>query len=235
MSNSENKIVLSLGGSLIYPPGGIDISFLKKFNEFIRTCLKENPKRRFFIVAGGGRVARMYQETAKEITNGAISDQDLDWLGIAGTRQNACLIRSILSDIADPEIVKDYNNLPELKREILIGGGWNPGHSTDFDAVKFADYYGADVIINLSNIGQVYDRDPRKYPDAKPIDKINWGDFIKIVGEVWTPGTNLPFDPIAAKSAQKLGKKVVILNGGDFSNLKDYLDGRKFVGTVISD
>jgi uridylate kinase len=47
------------------------------------------------------------------------------------------------------------------------------------------------------------------------------------------PGRNIPFDPVASKLAQKNNINVVILNGNKVDNLKKYLVGDKFKGTVI--
>ena len=71
----------------------------------------------------------------------------------------------------------------------------------------------------LFHIAQVYDKDPKKYPEAKPFDKMSWSELRAIVGDKWTPGANVPFDPIAAKEAEKSGLKVVMLNGRDLDNL----------------
>ena len=88
-------------------------------------------------------------------------------------------------------------------------------------------------IINLSNIDYVYDKDPRKYPDAVRIEKISWADFRTLLPSEWDPGLSSPFDPIAAKEAEYLGIEVAIMNGKNIENLKNYLDGQEFLGTVI--
>lgn len=93
--------------------------------------------------------------------------------------------------------------------------------------------YGVSHVINLSNITKVYDKDPNKYNDATPIDKISWTEFRKLVGDKWIPGMNAPFDPIAAQKAQELGIKVVVMSGNDFDNIDAYFHGDDFVGTVI--
>ena len=67
MSNTKDKVVLSLGGSLVVPDGGIDVAFLKEFNKFIRDSLKNNPDRQFFIVMGGGTIARHYRDAGEEV------------------------------------------------------------------------------------------------------------------------------------------------------------------------
>jgi uridylate kinase len=96
---------------------------------------------------------------------------------------------------------KKYKKIA-FKQKVLVGGGWKPGRSSDGAMIKYANTYGAATAINLSNIDYVYDKDPRKFKDAKPIRQISWKDYLKIVGSRWDPGKNFPFDPIAAKEAQ---------------------------------
>ncbi|MDR1253159.1 MAG: UMP kinase, partial [Treponema sp.] len=89
------------------------------------------------------------------------------------------------------------------------------------------------VVINLSNIEKVYTDDPRKNPDAKPVDTISWEDFRALVGDEWVPGKNVPFDPVASRHAAKIGLKVICAAGKNLDNLKKILRGEDFVGTSI--
>lgn len=79
----------------------------------------------------------------------------------------------------------------------------------------------------------VYEKDPKEFPQAKPIEEATWPEFRELVGDKWVPGMNAPFDPIAAKNSQELGLTTVILNGKNLDNLQNYLDGKEFVGTII--
>jgi len=119
------------------------------------------------------------------------------------------------------------------RAKLLIAGGYKPGRSTDYAAVLLAERIGAKSVINLSNIDYVYDCDPKKYPDAKKIKEISWPNFRKLVGDKWLPGMNAPFDPIASKEAQAAGLSTVIINGHKLEELKKYMDGQKFRGTLI--
>ncbi len=229
----SDKIVMSIGGSLIVPEGGIDTKFLANLNRFVREQLAINKNRQFFLVAGGGKLARDYRDAGAEVIKHELTDDDLDWLGIHSTRLNAHLLRTIFRDIAHPVILENFDTIRKPTEPVVVAAGWKPGHSTDFDAVLVCEDYGVRSIINLSNVETVFDKDPNKYKDAKPIHKISWADFRKIVGDEWTPGLNAPFDPIAAKRAHKLGAKVAVLSGHNFQNLQNYIDGKDFIGTVI--
>jgi uridylate kinase len=228
----KDRIVMSIGGSLIVPTGGIDTKFLSELNAFIREQLAKNPNRQFFLVAGGGSTARHYQVATKEII-GEIAPEDIDWLAIHATRLNAHLLRTIFRDLAHPTIIDDYEIIRKVSEPVVIASGWKPGWSTDFDAVLLCEDYDVKEVVNMSNIDKAYDKDPKKFNDAKPIDRISWGNFRKLVGDIWIPGMNTPFDPIASKKAQELGLKVIILNGANFGNIRKYFDGEKFLGTVI--
>jgi uridylate kinase len=229
----KKTFVLSLGGSLIIPNGGFDIEFLSKFNQFIRE--KVNAGMRFFIVCGGGATCRQYQNAASAVIGDKLKDVDKDWLGIHSSRLNAHLMRTILRDIAYVYMIKHYDIIDKKAKDypITIAAGWKPGWSTDYCATILAQDYHCGSVINLSNIDKVYDKDPNKFDDAKPIDKITWDEMVKIVGDKWSPGLNMPFDPIAVAKGKKLGLKVYIINGKNMENLDNVLQGKDFTGTLI--
>ncbi len=232
-TNFTDKIVMSIGGSLIVPNGGINTDFLMKLNKFIREQLAKNKNRQFFLVCGGGSTARHYIDAGKEVLGHSLTNDDKDWLGIHSSRLNAHLVRTIFRDIAHPYIIKHYEIIRKVTEPVVLAAAWKPGWSTDFDSVLLCEDYGVHEVINLSNIDQVFDKDPKHFSDAKPIDKISWKKFRKLVGNEWIPGMNAPFDPVASKKAEELGTKVVVLNGENFENLENYMSGKKFVGTVI--
>lgn len=228
---TEKIVVISLGGSLIYLKGGLNIEFLNNFNKLIRKHVAKGT--RFFIICGGGKLSRNYQQAARNVT-GEIPNDDVDWLGIHATRMNAQLLRTIFTDIAYPKVLYHFEEKEtHIDKPVVVAAGWKPGRSTDYEAVLLARDYKAKNIINLSNIDIVYDRDPQKYPDAKPLEKISWENFEKLVGTEWSPGANLPFDPVATKYAKELNLTVYILKGLDINNFEKALEGKPFKGTII--
>jgi uridylate kinase len=225
----EKITVLSLGGSLIVPDD-INEDFLDQFRKFILSWTRRG--KRFFIVAGGGKTARVYQRAAKEL--GVKDKAVLDQIGINSTYINAELVRALFGKAAYPEIVRDYDKTIKTKAKIIVAPGWKPGCSTDFDAVYAAWKYKAKQVINLSNIECLHDKDPKIYPDAEPIDFLSFARLLKITGRVWLPGANMPFDPKASQMAQKYNLEVIIANGKDLENLNNMLAGQPFKGTVVS-
>lgn len=225
---TANTYVLSLGGSLIVPEG-VDHKFLKNFISLIAERTKKGD--RFIIVCGGGGLNRIYNKAAQKVR--PMSHEELDWLGIHATRYNAQLVRILFGKLAYEEVVINPYEKVQTKKPVIIGAGYEPGWSSDYDAVYLASTYGCKKVANLSNIDYAYDKDPREFKDARKIKDISWEDFRKIVGDKWEPRMNKPFDPIASREAQKLGLEVAILNGKKLKNFEKYLDGEKFAGTVI--
>jgi uridylate kinase len=225
--------VISLGGSIV-APDGVDVEFFKGFVGLIRSFLEADSSRRFIFVVGGGGPARQWQKAYRETAGDKANDDEADWIGIMATRLNAQLVRAAMSEWCNQDVVTNPMEVAPLTGRVLVAAGWKPGFSTDFDAVLLAERFKADAVINLSNIEKVYTADPKKDPNAKPIDKISWADFRAMVGDEWIPGKNVPFDPIASRHAEKTGLKVICAAGKDLENFRKILSGEEFFGTTIA-
>lgn len=225
----RRTVILSLGGSIIIPDS-VNVVFLQQLVRLIRQFTSRGV--RFVIVTGGGNVCREYQQAAKRVTP-KIRPTELDWIGIASTKLNAELIRALFGSDAYHEVLQNPTKRVVTDKKVLVGAGWKPGFSSDKDAVMLAQAYEADTVINLSNISHVYTTDPKKHPDAEPILKMSWNEFLKMIGSKHVPGRHVPFDPEASKLAKQLGLRVVVCLGTDIPNLRKVLSGKKFQGTVI--
>lgn len=228
--------VLSVGGSIVVPEKP-DTEFLTKFVSMVKEWLEEDTSRKLILVVGGGAPARVYQnaysEISKNVNSNSASDA-ADWIGIMATRLNAQLVKACFGELCQNDVVYDPTAPIDFKGRVLLAAGWHPGFSTDNDAVLLAEKHDAKTVVNLSNIEKVYTDDPRKNPDAKPIDEISWKDFRKMVGNEWTPGKNCPFDPIASKKADECKMTVICAGGKNIENIRAILNDQEFVGTKIS-
>ncbi|HII30216.1 UMP kinase [Candidatus Woesearchaeota archaeon CG10_big_fil_rev_8_21_14_0_10_47_5] len=224
------KWVISLGGSVIIPSSDqIDLSFIREFRKLIEARVIRGEQ--FVICCGGGNTCRKYNRAALELAKPSASE--LDWLGIRATWLNAHLMKIVFGSNAPQEIITNPEEI-QLNTPIAVAAGWKPGRSTDFMAVRLAIQIKAGSIINITNTPYVYDKDPKRHRDAKPIRAMTWNEFIGIVGEKWEPGMNMPFDPVASRLARQHGLRVIIASS-NIRNLKGILEGKEFKGTRISD
>ena len=223
-------LIITVGGSLIVPDE-IDVSFLRELKEIVLFTTQALQKR-VVLSIGGGKTARRYQEAGRQFPY--LNHTDLDWLGIKSIHLNADLVWRIFSDqeILHPQVLEKVDDYYEAGKHIIVVSAHDPGYSSDTDALFFAELFDAKRIINFSNIDAVYDADPREDPDAKPLNRITWDAYLQLIPQEWTPGLSAPFDPVASRMAKEQGRTVVVL-GASLENLKHYLSGEAFQGTII--
>ncbi|TSA45499.1 UMP kinase [bacterium] len=221
--------ILSLGGSIIVPDE-IDIEYLKKFRQTILRLAKNGDQ--FVIIPGGGHTCRRYQKAANQIAKAA--PERLDWIGIAANRLHSYFLHAIFGLNAHREVVYPDTRLKKFREPVAITvGGIKPGWSSDTTSVYFAKIFKAKLVINLTDVKGVYDKDPDKYRGAKIITNFTWADYRKKFGLSRAPGQYMPFDSSAARKAKAAGLEVVVMSGYDLANLRNFISGRRFVGTTI--
>lgn len=229
----DNYIVIALGGSILVPKN-VQVEYLKRFRDFIIEKIKEGKK--FIVVVGGGATARHYQEAASAITE--INNEDKDWIGIHSTRLNAHLLRTIFSEHAYP-VVLDNPDKPIEERDLkkyalFIASGWRPGWSTDYIAFRLANRFGSSGVVIATKIKHIYTKNVDLHKDAKPLEKMTWKEYEKILPQKeWEPGMKAPIDPVATKFAIDNGLACVLLRGTNLSNFRKYMEGEEFKGTII--
>jgi uridylate kinase len=241
-TKKQQIAVISLGGSVVYPysektQNGLDVPFLTEFRGFILEQAKKG--RRFIVVVGGGKPSRMYQKAAREVLGTKKNDLDLDWIGIQSTRTNALFMAKILKEVSFPQILdhepgkKEINAFLKSNKKVLMVSGWQPGWSTDYDAIQCAIFFKQKEVFVAGDSPYVCDKDPRKFPDAKPILDLNWSEYQKLIPTKWVPGLSTPVDPAGAKVAKKAGLAAKLLKATDIANFKKAIDGEPFDGSII--
>jgi len=172
----------------------------------------------------------------KDLERIRLNQKVLGLIGIATTKLNARVIAGMFN-----KKDKIPNSLEEIKKElktnrIVICGalGFSYKTTTDGNAAEIARYLKARALLNITNVDGLYNKDPRRYKDARIIARINFTDFNKIVNKInYRTGQHFVLDQRAANVIKKSRIQTIILNGHKLKNLKDYLDGKKYTGTVI--
>lgn len=227
--------VVALGGSLLRPEEAEKRrQWLGQLRQLVVHL--EGNGRKLGIVVGGGLPAREGIDLAKNI----ISDSYmLDEIGIAATRLNATVLQQIFLDIGSdvstiiPNTTEEASNLL-AKHSIVVMGGTKPGHTTDAVAIALARDCGARNCIIATNVDYVYDKDPRRHEDAKPMFDITIDQLAEITGtEPLQPGQSAVVDPVAVGWAKSASIDIAVLDGRDISLLDNALDGKEFNGTLV--
>ena len=75
-----------------------------------------------------------------------------------------------MSQLAEPYIRRRAIRHLEKGRVVIFGAGTgNPFFTTDTAAALRAMEIGADVLLMAKNVDGVYDKDPKKHPDAQAL------------------------------------------------------------------
>lgn len=142
------------------------------------------------IVCGGGNIWR-----GRDAIENGMDRTTADYMGMLGTILNCMALQSsleklglrtrVLTAIGVPQIAEPYirrKAVSHLEKGIICifaGGTGNPYFSTDTNAALRASELGCDTILMAKNgTDGVYDKDPRKFKDAKKYTKLNHQDVI---------------------------------------------------------
>ena len=85
-----------------------------------------------------------------------------------------------MNQIAEPFILRRaMRHLEKGRVVIFVAGTGNPYFSTDTTAALRASEMHADIILKATKVDGIYDKDPKKFPEAKRYDEITYIDALK--------------------------------------------------------
>jgi uridylate kinase len=192
-------------------------------------------KCQLYVVVGGGGEARRYISVSRKL---GIDEGTSDEIGILITRLNATLLIASLGNDAYPKVAETHNEARKFGEtgKIVIMGGITPGQTTDAVAAVLAERVGASVFINATSVDGVYDKDPKKHPDAKKFEMLTPVQMLGIVGAAGLgAGSNNVLDIIAARVVERSRIPLVVVDGRDPKNLQDAILKGKLKGTIVSE
>ncbi|MEM0116964.1 MAG: UMP kinase [Conexivisphaerales archaeon] len=221
------RLVIKISGSIFY---WNKVNRLPNVISVIKKYAKK-PDYAFVLVAGGGEIARKYIGIGRSFGG---NEGLLDEIGLKGAQLNAALILCLLDDLAYQSIP---NSLDECIRatysnKIVVVGGLHPGHSTNAVAALIAERIGAYLFINATDVDGVYTKDPKKFPNAKRIEKIRVAELKRLIQEKeYKAGSYELIDLVAVNIIQRAKLKTRIIRCEPDALEKAILD--QDVGTEI--
>ena len=168
-------------------PYGIDPSIVQAISNDVSKVVANGSQ--LAIVVGGGNIFRglkgsaagMDRATADYVgmlatVMNAISLQDgLERAGVATRVQSAI----DMQQIAEPYIRRRAIRHLEKGRVVVFGGGCgNPFFTTDTTAALRAAEINAEVVLKATKVDGVYDRDPKRFSDAKKFTNLTFQEVL---------------------------------------------------------
>ena len=193
-----------------------------------RAVKELSEKEDLAVVTGGGGLARRLIGIARSI---GLNEGLLDQLGIEAARLHARLLASYLDGYKGvPRSLEEFLEAWSLKRPV-VAGGFQPGQSTAGVASLVAEVTNSRLLILATTVDSVYDRDPRKHPDAKPLKEVKLSDLMAILSrdQDVKAGTYELIDPLAAKVLMRSKIPVRVLH---FKDLPKLIKGEE-VGSLV--
>lgn len=227
------RILLKLSGEVLAgkEKTGIDFDTILKIGDVIKQCTALGVQ--IGIVVGGGNFWRGR-------SSGKMDRTRADHIGMLATAMNALALADGLEQlgvdvrvqtaiemrpIAEPYIRGKAVHHLEKGRVVIFGcGTGSPYFSTDTAAALRAAEIGADIFFKATNVDGVYDKDPRKNPDAVKYDVLTHDEVLeKHIGVM---------DSTAAAMCRDNSIPILVFNLSDPQNILRAVTGEK-IGTIV--
>jgi uridylate kinase len=183
------RILLKLSGEQLQGKfdGGFDLERARWIADELRPLVNEH--KEVVIMVGGGNYAR-----GAQLQSAQIPRVTADNIGMLATLMNALALASVLnaegvparalSNIQADQIVDQFTHRRALShlekgRVVIVAGGiGRPYLTTDTAAVSLALEMDCDVVLKATKVDGVFDKDPRKFENAKKFETISYDEAL---------------------------------------------------------
>jgi len=230
------RVLLKLSGESLKGPNsaGIDPTTVKTIAKQVKDVVDSGIE--VGIVCGGGNLFR--GQLGEEL---GMDRAQADYMGMLATVMNALAIQDALesmgtstrvmsalpiSDVCEAYIRRRALRHFEKGRVLIFAGGTGiPYFTTDTAAALRGTEIGADAILMAKNgVQGVYDKDPRKFKDAKMFDELTYDQILEKNLRV--------MDQTAASICKENKMKIVVFNMNEEGNILKASQGEK-IGTLV--
>jgi uridylate kinase len=188
------------------------------------------------VVVGGGNIFRGESARGMDRATG-------DYVGMLATVMNAVTLQEAIerrgvvtrvqsaipmSQLAEPYIRRRAIRHLEKGRVVIFGAGTgNPFFTTDTAAALRAMEIGADVLLKATKVDGIYDKDPKKHPDAKRYLTVTFRDALQKDLEV--------MDGTAFTLCRDNEMRIIVFNMTNRGNIERVVCGDAVGTTVVKD
>ncbi len=187
--NNIKRILIKLSGESLMGSGsyGIEINTVERIAKDLTAIKKMNLE--LCIVIGGGNIFRGLAASAKGMDRASA-----DYMGMLATVMNSLALQNaleklgietrVMSAFPIQSICETYirrraiRHMEKNRIVICAAGTGNPYFSTDTAAALRAAELECKEIYKATQVDGIYNKDPKKYKNAKKINRITYSDFL---------------------------------------------------------
>ena len=189
MRSSYKRLLLKLSGEALMGKGsyGIDVHIVDRLARDITEAVAAGCE--IAVVVGGGNIFRGLAGAAKGMDRATA-----DYMGMLATVMNALALQNalerlktparVLSAIPMPTVCESYvrpkalHHIERGRVVIFAAGTGNPFFTTDTAATLRAIEMNCEAVAKATQVDGVYDADPRKVPNAKRYDRLDYAEVL---------------------------------------------------------
>jgi uridylate kinase len=223
------RLVVRIGGSVVANP--VNTELMAKYADIIKIIREQGHE--IAVVLGGGALAREFIGLARNL---GLNMADQDEIAISCSRLFAQLFLKKLGEAGCSRVAVTLDEAAQCLGEgrIAVMGGLKPGITTDTVATLVAERVKAELLIKGTDQNGVYNKDPKKHPNAVKLDKMSFEELSGVFEHSeHKAGIHQVIDPEAIKVLKRNRLKLVVVNGFNPENILAALDGKN-VGTIIT-
>jgi len=231
------RVLLKIGGESFGKEDGKGVSLIS-YIEMARQIIEIKKKNdiELCIVIGGGnifrgreigeesfdRVTADYMGMLSTIINGLGLEEAFEILGVQARLMSAIPMDKVCESFSKKKAIHHLN---KGRIVIFAGGTGNPFFTTDTLAALRACEVDCDLILKATNVDGVYDKDPRKNPDAKLYESLSFKEALEKNFNV--------MDLTAFALCSDNQKPIIVFNIKNIKDISKGLKEEKF-GTLVS-
>lgn len=230
------RILLKLGGEALAPASGygIDPHEADKVAGQIRRLRDLGVE--VALVIGAGNLWRGVDGLAHGMDRATADHMGMlatvmNALALADALRRAGLDPRVMTAIAMTAVAEPYirgraiRHMEKGRTIVLAAGTGNPFFTTDTAAALRAVEINADVLIKATKVDGIYDKDPKRYPDAKRYEKLTYSEaLVERIGVMDSTAFSLCMDN---------NMPIIVLNLWQENSLEKVVLGEP-VGTLVS-
>lgn len=216
MSKKTKRVLIKISWEAL--AWDTDNTFDPKILEYVKDIVKELQKEdiEIWIVIGWGNIFRWvfwenlwFDEHTSHYMG--MTATYINWLALVNYFSNNKVKARLMTAVNYDWVWERFDKLKAIKYledgKVVVFAGWtgNPYFTTDSGGVLRAIEIEADMIIKATKVDWVYDKDPKKYDDAKIFDKITYDEVLEKNLKV------MDLTAIALARDEKMSLKVVNL------------------------